>query len=490
MNSSIDRKSFKKPVSKLYVLDEDFYPGKQHEFQVLHNYKFLPLFFFLRIILSNYSDVWQDDSKMSVLLNTFRPRQVNEEHYNRKMKFWKEIISDYCDYKGSAKVSIAELKEVFKRNGTAPYCLQEVFDDMQREGNLINKDAFMEQPKSLTGWAINSLLVKPLSWGFNQVKARIVSTSQDESTQFVVKSALSAQSKTLLEHIRARHSYNNIISMDDLMNGSDEIEGLSRDGILFVLHYLDTVEHKVFIEENTSESTHHHKLLLKFSQPHEQAKPITDIERSIYNLEQTEKFLLSTIEKKENELNNVLKQVKDSLKDGKKQMAKTFLRKKHMLEADLVKTMSVLENVQTMMSRVHASKNDKDIMNTYKMGSEAIKTAFSNAGINLDKVHDVIEDMQELFDDQAEYEKAISEPIRNGNEIDDSELEKELMDLINSDGGGVKNKVIGEPEKSADKKKEMDLLDLELEERLKRLRTDPFLPEVPTSTQRPDLLHH
>lgn len=37
---------------------------------------------------------------MSVLLNTFRPRQVNEEHYDQKMKFWKEMIENYCEFKG------------------------------------------------------------------------------------------------------------------------------------------------------------------------------------------------------------------------------------------------------------------------------------------------------------------------------------------------------------------------------------------------------
>lgn len=419
---------------------------------------------------------------MSVLLNTFRPKQVNEEHYNQKMKFWKELIEDYCLFKGTAKVNVAELKQVFKRKGTVPYCLQTVFDEMTAEGNLINKETFMSPPKSLTGWALDSLLVKPLSWGFGKIKEKIVSPTQDEQTLFVVKSAIAAQSKLLLEHIRNRHSYNNIISMDDLMGGVDELDGLNGDGILLVLQHLSTEEKKVYIEENKTESEHHHKILLKFSEPHQQAKPITDIERSIYNLEQTEKFLLKTIDKKEHDLNEVLKQVKDNLKDGKKQMAKTYLRKKHLMETDLIKTINVLDNVQTMLMRVRASNSDKEIVNTYKMGSEAIKKAFSDAGVNLENVHDIIEDMQDVYADQEDFQAAISEPLRGLREVDDSELEKELNDLLNSNENDKGTNNTGGQAKPT----ETDLLDRELEERLKRLRSD-FThlddPTVPKNTR-------
>src|SRR5690349_10644961 len=135
---------------------------------------------------------------MSVLLNTFRPRQVNEEHYDQKMKFWKEMIESYCEYKGSPKFTIQELKSAFKRKGTQPYCLQDVFSQMMTEGNLMNKQEFMQQPKSIAGWAVNSLLVKPLSWGFGKLKEKLITPTQDEQTEFVLKPVLISQSKLLL----------------------------------------------------------------------------------------------------------------------------------------------------------------------------------------------------------------------------------------------------------------------------------------------------
>lgn len=461
MNKSTDKKSVKKPAANLYVFDEDFYPGK------------LKVFEFLKKLICQSEitlDIWKDDAKMSVYLNTFRPRQVNEEHYDQKMSFWKEMIENYCEYKGCSKVTIQELKTAFRRKGTSPYCLQDVFNQMVSEGKLENKEQFMQQPKSIAGWAVNSLLVKPLSWGFGKLKEQIVSTSPDEQGEFVVKSALVNQSKYLLDHVRSLGLYNNIISMDELM--SSEVDGVAKDGILLVLQYLSTVEKKVYMEEEKSESdlSNHHKLLLKFAEHHKIVSPITDIERSVYNLEKTEKFLLNTIDKKEQHLNDILKQIKDCVREGKKQMAKTLLRKKHMLEADIIKTMNVLENVQTMGSRVHSSKSDKEIISTYKMGSEAIKKAFAESGINLDSVDDVIENMREVYADQEEFEHAISEPMRGNNYIDDSELEKELNELMeptkddktNNAGGNITEK----------KPQAMDQLDQELEMRLRRLRSD------------------
>ena len=405
---------------------------------------------------------------------TFRPKSVNEEHYNQKMRFWKDMILNYCEYKGSSKVTISELKQVFKRNGTMPYCLDEVFQALIADSNLTEKSEFMQQPKSLAGWAIDTLVFKPLGWGLGKIKEKLTSTTIDEQTSFVVQSAVAAQSELLIEHVRSRHSHN-IISMDTLMQ--DLPEGLSKDGILLALHHLSAVEKSVYIEEvkETDAPAHHHKLLLKFAETNCAVSPITDIERSLYNLEQTEKFLHDTIDKKEQQLNDVVQQVRDTLKNGKKQLAKTFLRKKHQLEADLIKTINVLDNIQTMIHRVHSSKNDREILNTYKMGSDAIKTAFSENGVNLDNVHDVIEDMQEIYEKQEEYESAISEPLRGPIDIDDSELEKELMDLMNvndpksnNDGGtAVPSKPNAyQPDLG------MELIDRELEMRLKRLRSD------------------
>lgn len=126
-----------------------------------------------------------------------------------------------------------------------------------------------------------------------------------------------------------------------------------------------------------------------------------------------------------------------------------------------------------MLQRVHASKNDNDIINTYKMGSDALKKSFADAGVDLDNVHDVIEEMQDLFDKQEEFESAISEPIRGTKGVDDADLEKELMALMLTeevDDNGPNN--AGGSTKDKKPVPELDPVDLELERRLRLLRAD------------------
>lgn len=442
-----------------------------------------------------FTDSWRDDATMSVMLNTFRPRQVNPEHYDHKMNFWKEMIENYCDFKGNSSFTIHELKEVFKRNETVPYCLQDVLNEMSAEGNVVSKAEFMAQPKSLAGWAVDSLVVRPMSWGFGKLKQSLFGGGDDEHTEFISKSAVASQSRELQEHVRNRHSYDNIISMDDLMAAADDIDSTTRDGILLALQHLNN-EKKVYIEENKSNadaSPNHHKLLLKFSKPHQTVEPITEMERSIYNLEQTEKFLMLTVEKKEHQLNELLAVVKGCLKDGKKQLAKTHLRKKHRLEEDISKSISILDNVQTMLQRVHSSNSDKEIVNTYKMGSAAIKEAFAENGINIENVHDIIEDMQEIFEDQEQYEAAISEPMRGTKGIDDSDLEKELAELMNAHEPADKNQNTNNAGGSPQDAKlldEMTSLDRELELRLQRLRADSTAQDKPLPATPQKKMHH
>lgn len=74
----------------MFVLEEDFYPGEWVKFMQFIWFNFFFVFFF------QFADTWKDDQKMSVFLYHFRPRQVNPEHYDQKMKFWRDLIENYC----------------------------------------------------------------------------------------------------------------------------------------------------------------------------------------------------------------------------------------------------------------------------------------------------------------------------------------------------------------------------------------------------------
>jgi hypothetical protein len=96
--------------------------------------------------------------------------------------------------------------------------------------------------------------------------------------------------------------------------------------------------------------------------------------------------------------------------------------------------------------------------------------------------------MKEVFEKEQDIQAAISEPMRGGMEIDDSELEKELLDLVNDDKDNNDNNSFNQIKKK-DKEDKFD--DDEIERRLQRLRSDFHDPESTTSTStRREILHN
>ncbi|XP_058832436.1 charged multivesicular body protein 7 [Topomyia yanbarensis] len=394
----MSRKSVVLSIQPMYVLEESFYP-----------------------------DTWQDDSRMGVLLAEFRVRSVNPENYDSKMKFWKEMIRNYCNHKGSALVSIIELKQVFKRKGTSPYCLQVVFDDMIREKQLLSSEQFRkESQESWTGWAVDVFIRKPVGWGFGVVKDKLIGSSQDENAEFVCLEVVMKQADVLEKFLQEQNKHNILISMEDFTDLTKN-SGMSIDGINLVLHHM-VRQQRVYIDRSASETREENKWLLKFAVPGAKAQPITDIERSIYNLEQTEQDLLKIVDKLDQDIADSVELVKGNIREGKKQLAKSNLKKKHLLEKNLEKKMNVLENVQTMLSRIHDSQSDRNVIEAYKLGSNALKNAFASSGITLDSVDDTLAEMKEIMDQQDEMQTMIGSTQTA--DVDELELEKELSDLI------------------------------------------------------------
>lgn len=286
------RKSFAPNTQPLFALEESFYP-----------------------------DAWRDDSRMGVLLSEFRTRSVNPENYDSKMRFWKELIAKYCEHKGSGSVSIAELKRVFRRKGTSPYCLPVVFEAMMKDGLLQAKNEFSKaSQESWGGWALDVLVKRPLGWGFGAVKDRLVGNVLDENAEFVCNEVIKMQSETIEKCIHKENKHNMLLSKSALLDLVKNLN-IQNEGLDLVLQHLQRRQ-RIVMEKLPSEMEHEKKILVKFAAPGVLAQPITDIERSIYNLEQTEHELMKVIDKLEQNISDAMTTVKENLRQGKKQLAK------------------------------------------------------------------------------------------------------------------------------------------------------------------------
>lgn len=419
----------RKLVNAPFVLDNSFFPGKSIIVELLS----------IKSSIRNYRpETWKLDSIMSLYLEDFKLCRLNSDHNHQKLNFWKELIESYCYHKGSAKVQLGELKQVFKRKGIYPRCLETVINQMILDGNLVEKEEFMKSQQSFTSWVITNLFVRPWFWSAEKIRNNFITNNQDEQKSFIVKSVVNRQSQVFLEFLRNNHASNEAIDIDELMDLSID---LSKDGLPLVLHHLRT-EQSVQID-GPSDQEQQQVLLLKICHSNEKVEAITELERSVCRLKRMQRLLLKSLCDKENEMNDTVQRVKTQLKAGQKQLAKSFLRKKHLLEADLKRIESALGNIQTVLHRISASTSDQKILETYKFVSEALKDSFVDSGISLDQVHGIIDEVKEMFHQQEE----ISDAMRNSFGIpnEDSQLEDELKELINLN---VKEDILGsDPEK-------------------------------------------
>lgn len=131
----------------------------------------------------------------------------------------------------------------------------------------------------------------------------------------------------------AANECHTIISKDDLIKQLTENNVFKLDGIEVALHYL-LCHHKLSIQK-----THIDKqeiTLYKFAVDWNcNVESITPLDTSIYTLNKMEKSLTKSVEAIETDINNTDTLVRQYVRDKKKQMAKNFLRKKHVLEKNL-----------------------------------------------------------------------------------------------------------------------------------------------------------
>lgn len=131
----------------------------------------------------------------------------------------------------------------------------------------------------------------------------------------------------------ATNECHTIISKDDLIKQLTGNNMFNLDGIEVVVHYL-YCQQKLSIQKTQIDKQE--VTLYKFAVAYNcTVEPITPLDTSIYTLNKMEKSLTKSVEAIEVDINNTDALVRQYIRDKKKQLAKSFLRKKHVLEKNL-----------------------------------------------------------------------------------------------------------------------------------------------------------
>lgn len=424
-------------------------------------------------------ECWSDDRRMGVLLAEFRPRQLNATSYDAKMKFWKDLIHSFCNATGSSVISISMLKEQFRRKGTVPYCLHTVFVDMLTKEELCREGQLKVQQTGAFGlnlWTAKQLIKAPLLWGYEVVLGSVIGSAQlNENEDFIVMAIAEQHAKTIENIIVERELHNKLLQYEDLIVLLNQTSSIKRRGVYPAIALLEKCN-KLTMHTITSAETS--TVLVKFAEMntgHTNAQPITSIEISIYELEQSENRLMKDISVFEHNINQTMDKVRECITEGRKQMAKTYLKKKHYLETNMQGKINALETLQGILLKIHNCQSDKNIIEAYKLGTAALKNAYAAAGITIDQLDETMDEMKQVLEQHNEMSSMVGTALET--DVDELQLEQELGDLIDItlSETNIDKKYFPTPPATAiiknNNSNEFDF-DKEIEKRLAALRVD------------------
>lgn len=294
---------------------------------------------------------------------------------------------------------------------------------------------------------------------------------------------MQSQAEKLLNAFNASNDCLTVISMEDLIRQSiDSCETeLTVDGVEAALQYLHCKQ-KASIQKTKIDQKE--VILCKLAVDINCAvEPITPLDISIYTLNKMEKSLTKSAETIENDIERTDALVRQYIRDKKRQLAKSFLRKKHVLEKNLAKTSNALTTIQTLLLQIDETKHNAKIVEAFKMGTKTLKNALDDKNITVDNVEDALADVKEILETNADIQFALSgaqfNDILNEGSVDDESLEAELAELLEDVSVTIDTTNVPQPDDALTKPSSpstiTNVIDDLLEERLKKLQMDNTL---------------
>lgn len=154
--------------------------------------------------------------------------------------------------------------------------------------------------------------------------------------------------------------------------------------------------------------------------------PVSTTAEAIQKLRETEDMLI----KKQDFLESKIElELKTARQHGTKNKRAAFqaLKRKKRYEKQLQQIDGTLSTIEMQREALESANTNTAVLTTMKSAADALKAAHQH--MDVDQVHDMMDDIAEQQDVAKEISDAISNPVAFGQDIDEDELEKELEEL-------------------------------------------------------------
>lgn len=144
---------------------------------------------------------------------------------------------------------------------------------------------------------------------------------------------------------------------------------------------------------------------------------------AIQKLRETEEMLMKKQDFLEKKIDQEVATAKKNAKTNKRAAMQALKRKKR-YDKQLQQIDGTLSTIEMQREALEGANTNTAVLTTMNDAAKALKKA--NADLDVDKVHDMMDDIAEQQDVAKEISEAISNPVAFGQEFDEDELEAEL----------------------------------------------------------------
>ncbi|XP_030573106.1 charged multivesicular body protein 7 [Drosophila novamexicana] len=379
-----------------------------------------------------FPPVWRDRDKIRLLFANFHTRHWDIEAYDSKMIFWMDLINQYCTYLGKANFSLRELQLQFMRGEQIPACLDVVIAEMAQQKQIRLRTEYEYDPlNTWSGWFLTSFVKRPLSRSWLKLKHLIIAKDAlaESFVEWihldVLRIICSEMETKVLDKNRGKllhlEAFKTLCTSCQVRIHEDFL-----DLCLLTLQARRQVALEFKIEKKT-QRVH----LIKIPADENESLIISEADLAVHNLEMTQASLMKQLESLEEEIKVNDDKARQYVKENKRQLAKTYLRKRRLLEKNHERRSLALHNIETLLSNVEEAQNNGVVLDAYKIGTKTLQKVLNDSGLKYDNVDEVLADVRETLDQHREIQDVMSS---NTAEVvtshDEEELEIELCNLM------------------------------------------------------------
>ncbi|XP_041370579.1 charged multivesicular body protein 7-like [Gigantopelta aegis] len=369
---------------------------------------------------------WGDDQKMSVLFAPFREKSLNPQSWDKKIKFWTQLILKDFKKNNEFILDVNSLVLRFVRKGKKPACLETVIQEMLRMKKLQTLQDFHQSCHSgWVSWGMTTFVKRPLNWSLGFV----LKSNEEVSGQLIIVEHLQDMSARLLEdHYDCvnHESTDNIVEMTVLQ---DQHRSLCKTDSDLNLILTQLEKNKKIVRMKIGEND----VIIKFCKKNEQeVKPIQELELNVFRIQKVKRNLEKQIEALSPQIDRHTQDAQLHVRNGKKHMALHSLRKRQTVQKLMDKKSSTVDMLQMIIHRIEDAATNEMVLKAYESGMNAIKDLTKKTPI--DKVENVIDDLQDVLEDQSEVNDILSKGAESADaDVTKDELEAELEELLEED---------------------------------------------------------